>query len=379
MPEDAQTLWQQVREILVRYIVFKRSEDADAVALWVLHTWAIQAADTTMYLWVSSPTPQCGKSRLLEVLELLVCNGQVVVIPTAPSIFRLLDAADEGRLTVLLDEIEKTYGYGKDRSELTGVIDQGNRRSGRVPRNVGTNLNMTVKMFPVFCPKALAGIEKTRELLPDTVRTRSVTIRLHKRSEEPIDWFFPEDIKDEAQALRDQLHAWAEQAVPALREARPLLPQDGTLTDRQLEGWRPMFAIADTASPEFGEKMRWVAAVLHDDQDEEELPRDLRLIQDISEVFKQRRADKLLTEQIIEALVAERVKKDDEDDEDPPWRDMWGSWEAIKYDLNKRKSVGKKIARMLKPYGVAPKFMLVGEQRGRGYERAQFEDAKRWV
>jgi hypothetical protein len=248
---------------------------------------------------------------------------------------------------------------------------------------------MTVKMFPVFCPKALAGIEKRHELLPDTVRTRSVNIRLHKRSEEPIEWFFPEDIKDEAEQLRGQLEAWAKEAVPALKGARPQLPRDGTLSDRQLEGWRPMFAIADTAGEEFGQKMRWAAAVLHDDEDEEEMPRDLRLIQDISWVFERKQADKLLTEQIIEALVrqieeARRKRQEDpqraeDDEEEAPWLDLWGSWGEIQYSLNKRKSIGKQIAKMLKPYGVAPKFMLVGEQRGRGYERAQFEDAKRWV
>jgi Protein of unknown function (DUF3631) len=374
-PESAKGLWKSVREVVDRFVVFQRREDLDAVALWVLHTWAIEAAETTLYLWVSSPLPACGKSRLLEVLKLLAGNAEVLVIPTAPSIFRLLDAAENGRLTILLDEIDKVYGYGRDRSELTGVIDQGNRRSGRVPRNVGTNLNMAVKMFPVFCPKALAGIEKNRELLPDTVRTRSVAIRLHKRGSEPIDWFFTEEAKQDTAELRDRLQAWAEAVVPTLREARPALPEDGSLTDRQLEAWRPMFAIADLAGAEFGEQMRRAAAVLHHQEDgDEEMPRDLRLIRDCCEAFDKRQADQLLTEWLVEELVGR-------DDEDSPWRDLWGSWGAISYDANKRKSIGRRIANTLRPYGIAPKVLYFPDgTRGRGYERAKFEDARRrWL
>jgi hypothetical protein len=325
-----------------------------------------------MYLWVSSPQPGCGKSRLLEVLDLIACNGQIVVIPTAPSVFRMLDAIEGGRLTLLLDELDKVYGHRYDRSELTGIIDQGNRRSGRVPRNVGTGLAMRVQLFPVFCPKALAGIEKYRDLLPETVRSRSIPIRMRKRGEDQIEWFFPEDLKEEAGELRGRLKTWAESAVEGLRAARPVLVMDGSLTDRQLEGWFPMFAIADLAGAEFGEKIRKAAAVLHSKDEDEETNLDLRLIEDGCKAFEKRNVDKLLTEQLIEALVA---------DEDSPWRDMWGEWVSIRHNANRIKSIGKRIAKLLKPYGVVPKLLYFAEEpRGRGYERAQFEEAKRrWV
>ncbi|HEY3050399.1 MAG TPA: hypothetical protein VGJ40_01625 [Gaiellaceae bacterium] len=56
----------------VRSFVVLDDRQADAVALWVAHTHAAEAADTTPYLLVSSAEKRSGKTRLLEVLELVV-------------------------------------------------------------------------------------------------------------------------------------------------------------------------------------------------------------------------------------------------------------------------------------------------------------------
>lgn len=53
-----------------RYVVMPR-ERLIAVALWIVHTHCPDLADQTPYLSVTSPERQCGKSRLLDVLELL--------------------------------------------------------------------------------------------------------------------------------------------------------------------------------------------------------------------------------------------------------------------------------------------------------------------
>jgi hypothetical protein len=54
-----------------RYVVLTEHQLV-AVALWVFHTHAIEAAESTPYLSVTSAVPRSGKSRLLEVFELLV-------------------------------------------------------------------------------------------------------------------------------------------------------------------------------------------------------------------------------------------------------------------------------------------------------------------
>ena len=56
-----------------RYIALSYVQ-AVMVALWVMHTHAIDAADCTPYLHIKSAEKWSGKTRLLEVLALLVAR-----------------------------------------------------------------------------------------------------------------------------------------------------------------------------------------------------------------------------------------------------------------------------------------------------------------
>jgi hypothetical protein len=56
----------------IRRFVHLSETQARIVAVWIAHAHAISAATTTLYLNINSATKQSGKTRLLEVLELLV-------------------------------------------------------------------------------------------------------------------------------------------------------------------------------------------------------------------------------------------------------------------------------------------------------------------
>src|SRR5947209_5194314 len=58
----------------VRQLVFMTEAQAVVVALWIVHTFAFEAAQTTPYLHLTSPERRCGKTLLLELLELLVAR-----------------------------------------------------------------------------------------------------------------------------------------------------------------------------------------------------------------------------------------------------------------------------------------------------------------
>src|SRR4051794_20684917 len=68
-------------ELLVNLIGFIRryvalSQDQTLlIALWIVHTHAFDAADTTAYLNIRSPEKRSGKTRLLETLSLLVARA----------------------------------------------------------------------------------------------------------------------------------------------------------------------------------------------------------------------------------------------------------------------------------------------------------------
>ena len=70
---EGAALLNQVRAFIRLYVVLGDAE-AVAVTLWAAHTHAIEAAEATPYLDITSQQKRSGKSRLLEVFELLVAR-----------------------------------------------------------------------------------------------------------------------------------------------------------------------------------------------------------------------------------------------------------------------------------------------------------------
>jgi hypothetical protein len=219
-----------------------------AAVLWVAHTHALAAADATPYLSITSAEKRSGKTRLLEVLELLVARPWFTGRTTAAALVRKI-ARDTA--TLLLDESDAAFGGDRDYSEaLRGTLNSGHRRGGCVSLCVGQGAALDVHDLPVFSAKAIAGIGK----LPDTVADRAIPIRLKRRAPgEQVERFRRRVIADETAAIRDALEEWT-QSVDMLRALRPDIPDD--LDDRAADGWEPLLAIADQAGGEWPERAR---------------------------------------------------------------------------------------------------------------------------
>jgi hypothetical protein len=238
----------------IRRFVVMSDDQALAVGLWVLHTWAVEAADCAPYLDVSSPTRECGKTRLFEALELVVAKPRRCTGHTEATLFRMIESEHP---TLLLDEIDTTFGKDpKLYAGIRGVLDEGHRRGGSVPRMVGEGKNMTMKFFDVFGPKAFAGIGT----LPETIASRSIPIRLERksRSEKVARLRYAREHGASAE-LRVALEEWATKVAPVLSEAEPAFPEE--LSDRQWDLWEPLFAVADLTS--WSSDARTAAVALH--------------------------------------------------------------------------------------------------------------------
>ena len=59
-------------EAVVDSFMAMSAEQRVAVVLWCAHTWATEAFDVVAYLFITSAEKRCGKSLLLDMLELLV-------------------------------------------------------------------------------------------------------------------------------------------------------------------------------------------------------------------------------------------------------------------------------------------------------------------
>jgi hypothetical protein len=262
-------------EYLNRFIVTSEAQ-ADAIALWVFHTHAFQAAEATPYLQITSAEKRSGKSRLLDVLFEVVAKPWKVIAPTEATLFRYIDAEQP---TLFVDEYDTIFN-SKDYEGLRAILNSGFQPGTPVPRVNGDGHHRQVEMFNVYCAKAMAGIGE----LPDTVADRSIRIELKRRkANERVERARRRALKESADPLRSRLQAGAAAAVQRLAEARPEIPDE--LDDRAADIWEPLIAIAELAGDNWALRAQRAAVVLATGDVREEESRGVVLLRDIRRAF----------------------------------------------------------------------------------------------
>jgi hypothetical protein len=163
---DAQVL-DEIVSFLSQFLILSNSELL-IITLWIAHTWAFETSDATPYLAVTSAEMRSGKTRLLEVLELLVRNPWRTERVTPAALYRKIEVDSP---TLLLDEWDATVRSDQKFSEtLRGILNAGHRRNGKVSVCGSEKVGYTPTDFHVYCPKVIAGIGK----LPNTLADRSL-------------------------------------------------------------------------------------------------------------------------------------------------------------------------------------------------------------
>lgn len=259
-PEREQLLRDATAELLTatetfmgRYVALPSSAAAATLALYVLHTWAIDACDATPYLVIYSNEPGSGKTRLLEVLNLLVRKPWQTSSTTEAALFRKIE--DE-HPTLLLDEIDTVFSYGKRHEALRAVLNAGNRRGATVTRCDGKG---STREHETFGAKVLSGLDNGE--LPATVADRSIIVRMRRRAaEQSIERFRPRIAEHEAGPVKFTLEAWTLVAADVLARLEPPLPE--TLSDRAVDAWEPLLAIGAFAGGEWADRAQRAAHVL---------------------------------------------------------------------------------------------------------------------
>lgn len=339
VPVDGRALLDELVAVFDRHMDLPEWA-AEALALWVIHSHAHDAAQHSPILFISSPTKRCGKTNLLSVLQLLVPKPLPASNVTPATVFR---AIGRWKPTLLIDEADT---FISDSSSLRGVLNSGHRRSqAYVLRCVGEDLIPT--QFPTWCPKAFAAIGR----LPSTLEDRSIVIELRRKLKTVRVERVP--VRDDAyDKLRRKLARWATDNMAQLEQANPDAPNE--LSDRARDNWAPLLAIAQAAGGDWFNRASAAARQLSardDDEGEAEM-----LLQDLRVIFAREKADSLWTDTIVEALVEIEAR---------PWAEFRRGQPITAHAL----------ARLLKPFNVFPrKIRLDGAQVKRsGYEREQLE------
>lgn len=227
--KDCRTVLESIRDFTNQYVSMTPAQST-VTSLWAVHTHLMPLFNCTPYLAVTSKTKRSGKTRLLEVMELLVHNPLRTANITEAALFR---AMSETTRTLLLDEVDTIFGDGKSRELLRAILNASYRRGSPVYRTKGKG----VEGFDVFSAKMIAGIGD----LPDTVEDRSIPIRLSRST--PSKRFRLAEVSEKASYLQASLIQAIsdENFMRAIYESKPKLPDH--LHDRQQDSWEPLFQL----------------------------------------------------------------------------------------------------------------------------------------
>jgi hypothetical protein len=340
-----------VEAFLSRFVVYPSDAALVAHVLWIAHTHAMDRWESTPRIAFLSPEPGSGKTRALEVTELLVPRPVSTVNVTSAYLFRRV-ADPEGPPTVLFDEIDTVFGprAKSENEDIRGLLNAGHRKGATAGRCVVKGKRIETEELPAYAAVALAGLDD----LPDTLMSRSVVIRMRRRSpDEPVQPFRRREWVAQAEELRESLADWMDCIPEGLW---PDLPAG--ITDRNADVWEALIAVADFAGGSWPERAR-VSAVTHVTapmRDTHSL--GIRLLADLRTVFGD--AEHMLTVSILEALNAL---------EESPWGDIRGK--ALD---------ARGLSRRLAKFGVERHTVRIGSVTGKGYSRGDLSDTwKRYL
>lgn len=329
---------EEVEDFISRYVVIPEGPYKRVLALFVIHTWQFATDDkigarTSPILYINSPEKQSGKSRLLEVLEVLVANPMRSTNVTSAVLFH---AIEKMQPTLLLDEVDAIW-HGTKNEELRGILNGGYKEGGHVWRmDKGEP-----RAFNTFSPKVLAGINNG--YLPDTIADRAIPVTLlRKKESDKVEQFFSLEVKDEIEPFLDEMAVWAYENEEKLRYHTPKKIEHAS--DRQWEIAMPLVSIGELLGVDDVHEV--MGEILKEEIERDtESPRE-HLLRKIRDLFELKQTTKLFTQDIVDHM--------------------------DRKDFTSAKSVATILNG---DFGIESRSVRVGNRVKRGYLYSDFQDA----
>lgn len=375
---DGAELLDGLATFIRRYVVLGPPA-VETLALWVLHTHAFQLRDVAVYVGLESPQKRCGKTTLLTVLSEVVNRPIVAANISSPAFFRVIE---EMRPTLMIDEAD-TALHRND--ELRGILNSGYKRKtayvvrvameawkedsarpGRRKRTegetehqehgggdeeaverewqAGRGRRSRLVRYSSWCPKAIATIKH----LPETLQDRCIVIEMHRKKPSEA----CERLKGiDGTELRRKCARFVLDHSEAIGKAEPAIPAE--LHDRAGEIWEALLVLADLAKGGWPERARRAAvAMVRSGHEEGAIG---ALLFDIMICFLRENRERVFSRTLTAELNAQG---------DRPWAELKRGTQATELWL----------ARELRPYGVRPRTMWIGEEAAKGYLIEDFKE-----
>lgn len=340
-------LLDELSTTIKRYLVLP-SGAAETLALWIVHTYAHEAAFVSPYLAFTSPEKRCGKTIALELVGVLVPKPLPASNITHSALFRAVEA---WRPTLLINEADT---FLKRNEELAGILNSGHTKANAyVVRAVLVGDDYEPRRFSTWAPKAIAQIGEMK----DTLRDRSIVVTMRRKTREETVEPLRLDKIGEFETLRQKLTRWVTDHFIEIKGIEPEVP--GELNDRAADNWRPLLSIADVVGGEWLKKAQQAAKILSGFSDADNDSIKVQLLQDIHDAFEGAGyPDSISTEDLLKNL---------NDAKDRPWCE-WKKGNPMS---------ARGLASLLKPFGVRSKDDRFEEGVKKGYRFQSLEDAFR--
>ncbi|MCC5976170.1 MAG: DUF3631 domain-containing protein [Rubellimicrobium sp.] len=339
-PVDGESLACELRDRIAGHVIFGSRHDADLVSLWVLGAYLNDVWRLWPKLLITSPTRQCGKSTLMEVLEAVLPRALLASNASTAAIFRAIETMHP---SLLLDEADT---WLRQNEELAGIINSGHtRRTASVLRTVEVNGDHVVRRFSTWGPMVVAGIGDQR----DTLTSRSIVIGLRRKLADETTLRMPADLFDQMLRLRRQAARWAEDNALTIGASELDPPPCGD--DRRRDNFGPLFRLAAVLGGDWPNKV--AAGYLAKSEAAEDGAEDagVMLLRDMMEIFDKRRASHIGTSDLVGELIML---------EGQPWQE-WKHGRPI---------TSHGVARLMRPFDVRPRNVRELSSVLKGYQRA---------
>jgi hypothetical protein len=365
---DGSRVLNAVFKFLGRFVQYPDEAAQVAHTLWIAHAHLMDCWESTPRIAFLSPEAASGKTRCLELTELLVPNPVEAVNVSPAYLFRKI-GDEAGRPTILYDEIDTVFGpKARENEEVRGLLNAGHRRGAVAGRCTVKGKKIITEELPAYCAVALAGLGQ----IPDTIFSRSVIVRMRRRApDETVEPFRRRLHAPEGKAICDRLVSWTTSISETIARYIPSMPKG--IADRDADVWEPLLAVADLAGGDWPERARRFAVSLVSASKEGKGSLGVQLLSDILEIFISASTttksypklyneinEKISTKVLINKLCAQL---------ESPWADIKG-----------KPITDQKLASMLRGYGITSKQVRIDDFNGKGYESEDFYDAwKRYL
>lgn len=253
---DQQSLLDQIEIQLRRHSYLVSDEYYTACTLWPVGTFLIKRNDIPIFdyygmLGFMSVEPDSGKTQALDVVAKLSYNAIALGSYTPAVCLSKIDrtTADDPTeiITIPFDDLDTKMGYGRDNSDLVMLFNEGYRRGSVVSRC--DRFKDQDKDTPAYCPKCFSALSEAKIPLATLTRTIAITMRPWAEGDPAVTL----DIDYKALAdVNRHIAEWSEREdIIASLKTVTFGDEIKFLSNRNLQIWRPLLAIAKITSSDW--------------------------------------------------------------------------------------------------------------------------------